>query len=328
MKKFPSIEQFRNIVKVIRESHDYKGKNEEGSPIYNHTEPYPVIQFQGTVKLHGTNAAIVKYKDRVEFQSRERVLSLQQDNSNFMLSMSNKNLDTLFGRMAREFNDYIAIYGEWCGKGIQKGVAISELDRMFVVFAVKVDDIWVTPNYFYDNEQGIYNIHQFETYHIKIDFNNPELAQNKLSELTLKVEEECPVGSHFGVKGVGEGIVWTANYNGNYYQFKVKGEKHSSTKVKTLASVDIDEVSNLNEFVSVVLTESRLNQGISFLKENNHSIDQTSTGTYLKWVVGDVFKEESDLIVKNQISTKKVGGSLSNKAREWYFNYINQNFNQ
>ena len=33
-----------------------------------------------------------------------------------------------------KFNDYCAIYGEWCGGNIQKGVAINGLNKMFVIF--------------------------------------------------------------------------------------------------------------------------------------------------------------------------------------------------
>src|SRR5690349_16795997 len=103
MKKFPSIEQFRNVVRQVRTHHDYQGADAEGNAIYNHTSPYPTITFEGTVKLHGTNAAIVKYKDRTEYQSRERVLDLQHDNQGFMLNMSGKNTSSLFDGI--EFND-------------------------------------------------------------------------------------------------------------------------------------------------------------------------------------------------------------------------------
>lgn len=61
MKKYPSIEQFRNVIKTVRFNHDFQGKDENGNPIYQHKENYPTLKFQGTVKLHGTNAAIVKY---------------------------------------------------------------------------------------------------------------------------------------------------------------------------------------------------------------------------------------------------------------------------
>ena len=192
---------------------------------------------------------------------------------------------------------------------------------MFVVFGCKVDDNWIDFERF-DNEQGIYNINQFPTYSIDIDFNQPELAQNKLIEMTMQVEDECPVGKYFGVSGVGEGIVFKCNYNGQQYTFKSKGEKHSASKVKTIASVNVDEINSINEFVDYVLTESRLQQGIDKLKETGKTVDQKSTGDYLKWIVGDVLKEENDTIVANQLDVKKVCSAISNKARIWYF----QNF--
>ena len=41
-------------------------------------------------------------------------------------------------------------------------------------------------------------IEDFQTWEMEIDFNYPELVQNKLGELTLAVEEECPIGKAFG----------------------------------------------------------------------------------------------------------------------------------
>lgn len=320
MKKFPSIEQFRNVIRSVKERHDYKGKDELEQPIYRHDEPYPVLTFTGTVKLHGTNAAVVLYKDgHIEYQSRENVLSLTKDNAGFMLNMSGKNLGFLFDGI--DFDDYIAVYGEWCGQGIQKGVAISGLPKMFVVFGCKVDDNWIDFERF-DNEQGIYNINQFPTYSIDIDFNQPELAQNKLIEMTIQVEDECPVGKYFGTSGVGEGIVFKCNYNDQQYTFKSKGEKHQNSRVKTIAAVDVDEINSIKEFVDYVLTESRLQQGIDKLKEAGKAVDQQSTGDYLRWAVGDVLKEENDTIIANQLDVKKVCSAISNKARIWYF----QNF--
>ena len=322
MKKFPSIDQFRNVIKEVRSHHDFQGKAADDSPIYNHLSPYPTIEFSGSVKLHGTNAAVVRYKDRTEFQSRERVLTLQQDNAQFMLNMMGKNLDTLFDGI--EFEEYVAVFGEWCGQGIQKGVAISELPKMFVVFAYQVDGVWIQTMERSNESLGIYNINQFPTYSLSVDFNNPELVQNTLIELTEAVEKECPVGKHFGVSGIGEGIVWKAQHGDNFYQFKVKGEKHSISKVKTLASVDVESVRSIQEFVDNVLTDNRLTQGISWLKENNKPLDQTSTGDYLRWVITDVIKEEQDTIVANQLDPKKIGGVLNGKARVWFFNFLNR----
>lgn len=119
MKTFTDIGQFRNVVRDVRSSHDYNGKDENGDTIYAHTSPYPVLRFRGTVKLHGTNSGIAKYSDgRYEFQSRERILAIDDDNAGFMNEMLKKDYQSLFNYI--KFNDSCVIYGEWCGQGIQK----------------------------------------------------------------------------------------------------------------------------------------------------------------------------------------------------------------
>jgi hypothetical protein len=317
MKKFPSIEQFRQVVRTFKSNCDYRGKDENDNPIYEQPLEYPTVVFKGTVKLHGTNAAIVRYKDgRTEFQSRERVLDLQHDNCGFMLNMSAKNIDFLFSGL--EFQDYIAVYGEWCGQGIQKGVAISELPKMFVIFACNVDGTWVYYNRL-SSDQGIYNVNVFQTYSVAVDFNRPEYAQNEIVRLTEAVENECPAGKYFGVSGIGEGIVWSATYNDRHYMFKTKGEKHSVSKVKTIASVNVEKIETLNAFSEYAVTENRLEQGISKLQELGKPLDKTSTGDFVRWVVNDVVREEQDTIVENQFYVKKLQQLISEKARKWFF---------
>jgi len=321
MKKYPSIEQFRNVIRTVKSIHDYKGVDEDGKAIYQHTENYPTLKFQGTVKLHGTNASIVKYSDgRLEFQSRERVLSLEQDNSNFMSEMMKIDLSFLFKNIY--FNDYCAIYGEWCGGNIQKGVAINGLKKMFVVFGIKVDDNWIElPKYLYSNENSIYNVLQFPTYEIEIDFNKPEIVQNKIIQLTIDVENSCPVGKYFKKEGVGEGIVFTCIANQDL-KFKSKGEKHSASKVKVLNSINVEEMATINEFIEMAVSENRLEQGISFFNENNIEIDSKNTGLFLGWIVKDVLKEESDTLIESQLNEKKVKNAIVNKARMWFLNRI------
>lgn len=313
MIKFPSIDQFRQIVREVRTNHDYKGKNELGEAYYLHDSPYPTIQFKGTVKLHGTNAAIVHYKDgRTEYQSRERVLSLTQDNAGFMLAMMGRDTDAMFDGI--EFNEYCAYFGEWCGGNIQKGVAICQLPKMFVIFAVNIDGDWRELPF----KNNLTYITDFPNYTIDIDFNNPELSQNILAEITEKVEECCPVGQQLGVTGIGEGVVWKAKHGDHFYQFKVKGEKHSVSKVKTLASVNVEMLTGIKEFVDTVVTENRLQQS---LKETG-AVDRTQTSDFIRWVVKDVLKEETDTIIQNQFDMKKVTSGVGNKAREWFFKTI------
>lgn len=320
MKKYPSIEQFRNVIRRVKELHDYKGKDENGNNIYQHTENYPILKFEGTVKLHGTNAGIVKYKDRFEFQSRERVLSLNQDNAGFMTYMIDKKLDNLFSRF--KFNESVAIYGEWCGGNIQKGVALNGLPKMFVIFGVKVDDEWVDlPTNLHLNEISIYNILQFKTFEIEIDFNKPEEVQNTLIDLTIEVENICPVGKYFRKEGIGEGIVFTCKSNQDL-KFKSKGEKHSSSKVKVLNSVDTEELKSINEFVDYAVTENRLNQGLQYFKENGIEIDSKNTGQFLAWIVKDVLKEESDTLASTNLSDKKIKNAIVNRSRVWFLNAL------
>lgn len=225
---FPSIEQYRTVIKTVRDNCSY------------HNLPLPVLFFNGTVKLHGTNASVVyDVKDNLVYaQSRSRVLSLVNDNAGFCQWFeSNKFLfqEWLKSIAKSEFR-YISVYGEWCGGNIQRGVGICQLSKMFVVFAIRftnlndegnpvsiwnMDDI-VVP----ENDIGLYSINKFSNYQIKIDFNCPEEAQNQLINITEGVEAECPVAKYFGVSGIGEGVVWHTSFNNNTLLFKVKGERH------------------------------------------------------------------------------------------------------
>lgn len=335
MKKFPSIEQFRHVIRHVKVNHDFKGVGENGDAVYRHDSPYPTLTFTGTVKIHGTNAAIVKYPSgEIQYQSRENVLSLTKDNAGFYLYM--KSIEDRIGELfSLPFTDHMAIYGEWCGGNIQKGVAVEGLQKMFVIFGIKVDDKWVNIDYNQPNTGeinqiwnswnmvNIYHISQFKTWSIDIDFNKPEEVQNKFIQLTEEVEAECPVGIHFGNKGIGEGIVWHhITEDGQLLNFKVKGEKHSVSKVTKLAAVDTELIASMNEFVDLAIQEERLIQGIQKLKESGREISQSTTGDFLRWVIGDVMKEEEDTIIKNGWDIKKLNPIISKKAREWYFNQI------
>jgi hypothetical protein len=319
MIKFPSIGQYRDTVKLIRYSAYTNGISD------------PTLSFTGTVKLHGTNAGVVfNPNGTVDFQSRERVLSLQQDNFGFMMYMSNhmEELLSIKDIVINRFNitdqqHPIAIFGEWCGEGIQKGVGISELPRMWVIFSIQYGDkeFFQTPNTgICIPDARVYSSTIFDVYHTDINFASPELHQNYLADLTNKVEQECPVAKFFGVEGIGEGIVWRCD-DPNYKDvlFKVKGEKHSSSKVKTLANVDVEAIESMNAFVESVVTTNRLDQGLSVLtNELLMPLENSSIGKYIQWVIGDIVKEESDTIITNQIDIKKANPLISKKARDYF----------
>lgn len=322
MKKYPSIEQFRHVIKKVRTDHDYKGKDENEEPVYNHDSDYPIINFKAHVKKHGTNAAIHWNKGSIAFQSRNNIITVQNDNFGFVAEMSKlNNMKALFDFFAETLDD-IVLYGEWCGKGIQENVALSQVDRMFVIFAAKINDKWADiPKSFakYRKRHGccIWSNDEFPNWNFEIDFNSPEIAQNAIIEKTIEVENECPIGKYFGISGTGEGIVLEAFHNGQHYIFKSKGEKHSSSKVTKLANIDIEKIKNIKQFVFVAVTTNRLKQGLENIEVRNvkHFID---------WMIRDVFKEENDTIVQNNLDAGMIAKEIGNVARKWFLEYCNK----
>jgi len=323
MIKFPSIEQFRSVCKHVMD----RAK-------YNNELP-PTLEFRGTVKLHGTNASIVLHEDGThQVQSKNNVI----DKGHFgFVNFVNDNIDLIKSNIKNLPKTYpMTIFGEWCGEGIQKGVALSQLPKMFVVFAIsygegenvvrqdhnKLDDIL---NFDKLNESSMYNVDQFGIYPMLIDFNNPALVQNDMIALTEEVEKECPAGKFFSVSGIGEGIVYKCvsyEYRSSDFWFKVKGEKHSVTKVKTLVEVDVVKLKSIAEFLDRVITENRLLQGIEYLNEMDMEISQKSTGAFLSWIFADVMKEEGDVLEASELTKKDISRDLGKNARMWYFNYL------
>lgn len=334
--KFPSISQFRDVISHVRRTYRITGHDANGNVTYDNSIVMPTLQFEGTVKLHGTNAAIVCHGENVWYQSRERVLTPEADNAAFAAHMSvigDDQMGTFIHSAAILGCDTgehpILIFGEWCGSGIQSSVAISELPKMFVVFKVKVNDIWFTGDQIrklvFPRDHRIFCIYDFPTYEVEIDMETPTLVQNTLGEITTAVELECPVGKHFGVTGVGEGIVWsciTYGYRSSQYWFKVKGEKHSASKVRVLAAVDVERIKSKDALIDLMVTENRLLQGIQVLKEAGKEVSIKSTGDFLRWVFNDCVKEELDTIMASGFEPKELGAPISARAKPWYFQYL------
>lgn len=268
MIKFPSIEHFRKVVKEVVTS--------------SQPNNIPTLSFTGTVKLHGVNVGVLFNVDehqeiiQMTAQSRNNELSIEKDHYGFCAftkqPLTLEFLKETVKKIIQESSkpvDTIVVFGEFCGKSIQSKVAIQESDRMFVVFDVFViyqDGVQKYQSEFIslfeNSEVRVFNINMFKTWHLDIDFNHPEESQTKLIELTEQVENECPVAKHFGVLGIGEGIVWRSDklYNNKVLRFKVKGELHSVTKADKIANIDIEQLNNVKEFVDYAVTESRLKQ--------------------------------------------------------------------
>jgi hypothetical protein len=349
-KSFPSIDQFRTAVKDVCRHHGEA----------------PSLQFTGTVKIHGSNGGIGwdGVSDVLSPQSRKHSITVEEDNAGFarFVDAHTAAIKKLFLAAIPDLPETSAMrtaymFGEWCGKGIQKGVGISEVDKMFVVFGIQTSEPnpeaeaeaeadagdagpitqWLDQATIERidmatlNPEHIFHIYQFPTWTKTITFKQPELSvtQNELQVLTEAVEKECPVAAHFGVSGIGEGIVWTSrflsprNKQMHNVRFKVKGEKHSATKVKTLASADVAKMTGIVEFVEYAVTDNRLQQGYDELfTAPGKTATNKDIGTFVRWVSGDVLKEESDTMATNKLTPKDIGKQMSNKARLWFLQQL------
>lgn len=335
---YPKIGQFRNIVEDIRRQSSFVGLDENGEAIIDDTLPKPTLLLEGKVKVHGTNAGVSYNRTKgLWAQSRNRILTVGSDNHGFAFFVESKKqlFKGYFEALSEHFQIdldifTISVYGEWAGEGIQKTVGVSKLQKAFYIFGAKVSKIgdedfkpyWIDTLLFESREDSIYNLDCFQKYALEVDFNIPNQYQNKLIEITEAVEKECPVAKELGIpNGVGEGVVWSVEYKGTVHRFKVKGEKHSVSKVKRLASADTEKMNSIQEFVEYAVTENRFNQAIeeTFGKE---VLDIKKIGDIIRWVREDVMSEELDTMADNGLEPKDVNKFISDKVKNMFFNKL------
>lgn len=339
---FPSIEQFRNIVANVNREYNFVGLDEQGEAIYDLTKPKPILTFTGTVKLHGTNMGVCyNDQDGMWVQSRENIITPDSDNAGaaFFVKTHETAFKYLFGEVKEVYKidtsiNTISIYAEWVGKGIQKGIAIGNLPKSMFIFGLKIsphpkdaDDkvtaYWLNHDFLSSPEDQIYNIEDYKMYAVDIDFNNPQAVQNKIIEMTIEVENECPVAKAFGFEGIGEGIVFAhMTDNGKVYRFKSKGEKHAqSSKVKILKPVDDVKLNKVITVTNLVTPDWRLEQALdkTFDLMNGGSLDVKKLGDYIKNVIADIVKEELDVIAENELELKDLTSKISERSRNFFF---------
>ena len=314
--------------------------------------------------VHNSNAGVCYSEpDGLWYQSRENIITVEKDNMGFawFVEQNKETVISIIKELAKENNidlntHIISVFGEWIGKGIQKNVAISELDKRFVIFEhFKVSPIepqedsdtgtiekakWFKTISYSDfgvpqpdiewaesPENKIFNIMNFQTNSnrtISIDFNNPEKAQNELIKIMEEVEAECPIGKAFGVSGTGEGVVIShLTEDGSLIQAKVKGEAHAkgSGNVKTLKPVDTEKLDKIDKCVEEICHNWRFVQALRevFGVDYEKTIDRKRIGEVIKWVVQDTIKEESSIISDYGFEPKDVMGKVQQKTKEYFF---------
>ncbi|KAL9090352.1 MAG: hypothetical protein Q9165_005386 [Trypethelium subeluteriae] len=305
------------------------------------------VELIGTVKLHGSHADIlIGRSDEVWLQSRN-VLSLRTENDNygfaqFMKPLKNRVLGLKKRYIARytELNPEtlidsqypLIIAGEWIGHGIQKHVAISQLDRRFVIVSVSINNTWQLDEHYAnisDEAAGIYNISRAGFYYQTLFLDPPDdeakpeqdASFAAMQVYTEEIDKHCPFAATFGVSGVGEGIVWKVRipplYSDPETWFKTKGRTHNSEPLKMPADLLADGASMREKaaaFAKQVVTPRRLQQGFEYLRELSLPAEKANTGAYMNWVQRDILVEEKLDIAKagiNENILKKEIGKIT-----------------
>jgi hypothetical protein len=342
--KWTSIGGFHNVRKTLSSYDLYKG----------------TITYRGKVKLHGTNAGVTITPDREVFaQSREIVLTADDDNAGFA-KWVDSNLD--YWKQLALSGQIVVVYGEWCGPGIQKNTAVNDIDeKVFAVFAIQIgesimdDDgqqhamVIVEPAAIQDFialfVKKPKNIHVLPWCGdpIDVDYDSVpslEAAIVNMNVAVASIETVDPwVKETFGVEGIGEGIVYYPisfadegaqcfpsldRWHLSTFMFKAKGDKHKGVKQKNAVQLDPEVASGIDEFVSMVVTEARLEQGAREVSGGDLVFEHRYIGPFLKWMGQDIQKETVDELEASNLTWSQVVKNISNASRMWYLAKIEE----
>ncbi|MBS9779925.1 MAG: hypothetical protein KGV51_04790 [Moraxellaceae bacterium] len=337
-KKFRKIPHFDNLMQEVKDKAQFIGRGKNSEPVYDRTKPLPTVEFHSTIKVHGTNACVSLDSDHnIRYQSRNQLITENNDNQGFVKwlksdPMRHMRLVANLTLAKQAFSNIapvqqVLIYGEFAGENIQKGVAVSSIKKAFFPFLLKVEftngAIAETDqvSQFLDTLGRVFPLTLFERKRFIIDFNKPLEALAEIENYVLEVEKHCPVGAVFDVDGIGEGIVLTDEVC--QYVFKAKGEKHQVKKSKrNLTDEELAELKTIEGYVTTVVTENRVKQGIEYLAEMGLPKSRASTGDFIKWIVNDIHSEENYEITKLGLNEHKLNKEIGKQAVKLFFKLL------
>lgn len=322
--KWPSIGLLHNTIKTI----NYLAALDPADG----GVPFPKAVYRAKVKLHGANCGVQIQTDGIVTQSRETILTPTTDLKGF--SKWAHTWDSQFLKLPVG----MTLFGEWCGPGVEPGMAVSVLpNKLYAVFAIQMgntviyDPVLIVSYLEPLGIPGLYVLPWVENVELTVDYADPNSLQDaatQLNTLVLSVEREDPwVKATFNVSGLGEGVVlYPVSVVGEenpkdlerlaQLMFKVKGEKHRTTRTKDAAQVSVEVVSGIDAFVDLVLTSARLEQGLSATCGGVR--DPRLTGKFLQWVVADVQKESVAELESSGLTWPQVQGAIQARARGWF----------
>lgn len=317
---WPEITSFSNIRKYTSAHPEILGEQK-------------TVKYKCKVKLHGTNAAVQVLTDgSVAAQSRERLITPTDDNMGFARWVEqNRSAWTKI-----KFTKDLVVFGEWCGPGIMKDVAINLIDRkIFAVFAVLFgDNLIIDPEQIKDivPTELVYVLPWYEN-GLQLDIPWTEPAEDlrvivdAINHEVEKVENCDPwVKNTFDKYGIGEGLVWypishLGQENFTNLVFKAKGEKHKVVATSKAVQLEPAKAAGIDDFVILVLTEARLEQGVRAISNGELVFEKKNTGNFIKWIVTDLVKEVNSELEASKLTWAEVRGPIEIKARKWYLSH-------
>lgn len=264
--KYPSIENVKNWhghIKKTFGTRRYELIDGEHTPI----ETHPEIEFEATVKVHGTNITVnVWHDNEITFQSRNRHIMQGNDHEGFCFRYDNQEFRDYvmdIAANARTNDDQlIQIHFEYAGQGIHSGVAVNNGEKFALLLGIARIENSQKIAETYDSKKNplalvktqidfsehpehredmrVWTNHKIWNRKFMLDFdpikgNMNEILNDLFTKIRDDIEDCCPIGKHiFGVDGIGEGFVIRPihqSYNGNALGsktwLKIKGEKHA-----------------------------------------------------------------------------------------------------
>jgi hypothetical protein len=148
--------------------------------------------------------------------------------------------------------------------------------------------------------------------------------------MVSEVETADPwVAEVFGLRGLGEGVVLypvegvafdaEGGTDRDRYvdlMFKAKGEEHRVVRQKRPAQLDPEVARSVEEFVELMVTPARLEQGLEQVLGGR--MDLHRMGELLQWIGHDVQKESAAELAAAGLEWKQVAKAVSQAAQRWY----------
>lgn len=334
-KKWTSLNQFHEVRRNLNYPRIWQCLKDNGNK----------IEFGFKIKLHGTNACVrIEPDGKVVAQKRSSdVPETIGKNGHFGFAAWVEDNESYFAALAKA--DAVRyIYGEWCGQGVQNGVACSMTDaKHFYVYALDEDSVdssesvriyepaTIEALLWTNMPNTMIVIPWFST--MTIDFEDRDLIEIAMLKLNRDVEaigELDPfIKELHNVEGSGEGLVAypiLGRSAGRYHEdeeyfswfnFKAKSEHHRVNNNKTAVQFDAAKFASIQQFADSYATENRFLQ--AFQEAVNEERDMRLTPTFIAWVVSDIHKESATERAANpELDWKALSKACSTRAVLWY----------